>query len=647
MRTIKGKVGLGIKAWAAGATALHIYYAVTGWPEPLTLRALHFMLYLPLVFLLFPARVPSSAVEMPEDAADNPKVNLGDWRNRPTVLDWILAGLSLLPSLYMYLNSTTIYQRSEYLTPLTDTQLYLGILAVLLILEGVRRALTPILAGLAVGVIVYMFVAQYLPGLWNYRAMSLDHVVETMMLINGRGIYGPLMGISATLVAVFITFGAFVRASGAADLFSRIGEAAAGKYSGGPAKVAVISSGLFGTMSGSSVSNVASTGVVTIPLMKRLGYRPAFAGGVETAASVGGAIMPPVMGAASFLMAEITGIPYRTIIVGAALGAVLYYATMLIMVHLEAKRLKLSGIPEDQLPSWRDVLKDIHLLLPLTILFAMLMSGFSPTYSAIWAISSAIVVSWLRPGHRIGPKQIFYALGEAGELICIVALAVAAAGLIVAGLTTTGLVIAIGNIVSDVSGGQLWIAAIMVALVSLFLGMGVPTTPAYLIVSVVGAPILIDLGAPMLGAHLFVFYFAIMADATPPVSIAAYTAAVIAKANALRTGFEAWKMSIGGLIVAFSFVFTPAIMWQGPVADTIMIFLINIVAVTCISVGAIGFWMQRVVAPLRLLALMAGVGLAFSYPLALELRFGIAVGVLALMIALGLAIKGKEQVAAS
>ncbi|WP_420587502.1 TRAP transporter permease [Ruegeria sp.] len=647
MRTIKGKVGLGIKAWAAGATALHIYYAVTGWPEPLTLRALHFMLYLPLVFLLFPARVPSSAVEMPEDVADNPKVNLGDWRNRPTVLDWILAGLSLLPSLYMYLNSTTIYQRSEYLTPLTDTQLYLGILAVLLILEGVRRALTPILAGLAVGVIVYMFVAQYLPGLWNYRAMSVDHVVETMMLINGRGIYGPLMGISATLVAVFITFGAFVRASGAADLFSRIGEAAAGKYSGGPAKVAVISSGLFGTMSGSSVSNVASTGVVTIPLMKRLGYRPAFAGGVETAASVGGAIMPPVMGAASFLMAEITGIPYRTIIVGAALGAVLYYATMLIMVHLEAKRLKLSGIPEDQLPSWRDVLKDIHLLLPLTILFAMLMSGFSPTYSAIWAISSAIVVSWLRPGHRIGPKQIFYALGEAGELICIVALAVAAAGLIVAGLTTTGLVIAIGNIVSDVSGGQLWIAAIMVALVSLFLGMGVPTTPAYLIVSVVGAPILIDLGAPMLGAHLFVFYFAIMADATPPVSIAAYTAAVIAKANALRTGFEAWKMSIGGLIVAFSFVFTPAIMWQGPVTDTIMIFLINIVAVTCISVGAIGFWMQRVMVPLRLLALMAGVGLAFSYPLALELRFGIAVGVLALMIALGLAIKGKEQVAAS
>lgn len=618
MRVLTGKISLAVRFWAAAATALHLYYAVWGWPEPLSLRALHLLLYLPLIFLIFPARKQAAAGIIAPDRDDS----------RPTALDWILAAASLAPSAYMYMNSETIYHRSEYLTPLTDVQLWLGVLAVLLVLEGVRRALTPVLAGLAAAVIAYMFVAHLLPGMWNYRQMSFDHVVETMLLINGRGIYGPLMGISATLVAIFVTFGAFVRASGAGDLFSRIGEAAAGRYAGGPAKVAVVSSGLFGTMSGSAVSNVASTGVVTIPLMKRLGYRAEFAGGVETAASVGGAIMPPVMGAASFLMAEITGIPYRTIIIGASLGALLYYLTMLCMVHLEAKKLRLSGIPEDQIPGWREVFARAHLLLPLVILFAMLMIGFSPTYSAIWAISAAVAVTWFRRDSAIGPRRAFAALAEAGQLIAIVALAVAAAGMIVAGLTTTGLVIAIGNIIQDASGQQLWLAAIMVAVVCLLLGMGVPTTPAYLIVSVIGAPILIELGAPVLGAHLFVFYFAILADATPPVSIAAFTAAVIAKSHALKTGVNAWKLSIGGLIVAFSFTFTPAIMWQGPLIDTLLIFAINLVAVTCLSIAAIGYWSKNLSFVFRGLAAAVGCALAFSYQIDLEIRMAAALVVI-------------------
>jgi len=618
MRVLTGRISLAARTWAAAATALHLYYAISGWPEPLSLRALHLLLYLPLIFILFPAR---------REALLGSGNILANARNasRPSALDWLLAAVSLAPSAYMYLNAETIYHRAEYLTPLTDTQLWLGVLAVLLVLEGVRRALTPVLAGLAGAVIVYMFVAHMLPGMWNYRQMSFDHVVETMLLINGRGIYGPLMGISATLVAIFVTFGAFVRASGAGDLFSKIGEASAGRYAGGPAKVAVVSSGLFGTMSGSSVSNVASTGVVTIPLMKRLGYRAEFAGGVETAASVGGAIMPPVMGAASFLMAEITGIPYREIIVGASLGALLYYLTMLCMVHLEAKKLRLSGMPEDQLPSWRTVFGRVHLLFPLVILFAMLMIGFSPTYSAIWAIAAAVAVTWIRREGAIGPQRAFAALAEAGQLVAIVALAVAAAGMIVAGLTTTGLVIAIGNIVQDASGGQLWLAAVMVAVVCLLLGMGVPTTPAYLIVSVIGAPILIDLGAPMLGAHLFVFYFAILADATPPVSIAAFTAAVIAKSHALKTGYNAWKLSIGGLIVAFSFVFTPAIMWHGRLLDTFLAFGINLVAVACLSIAAIGYWSRNLSIPYRVLAAAAGLALAFSYRFDPEARMAAAV----------------------
>ena len=624
MRNLSGVQGAVIGAWAAAATALHIYYAAFGWPEPLTIRALHFTLFLPLVFLLFPARKDR-------------------FTDAPSLMDWGLAFLSLLPNLYIYLNAQSVYMRSEYLTPLTDLQYALGVLIVVLILEGVRRALTPILAVLTAMVIGYMFVAHYLPGMWYYRNMPVSQIVETMFLISGRGIYGPLMGISATLVTVFITFGAFVRISGTGRLFSNLGEAIAGKYSGGPAKVAVISSGLFGTMSGSAVSNVASTGVVTIPLMKRLGYRGSFAGGIETAASVGGAIMPPVMGAASFLMAEVTGVPYRDIIIAASLGAVLYYATILLMVHLEAKRLRLQGMPIDKIPSWRIIAKDAHLLIPLVTVFVMLMSGFSPRLSAISAIGVCIVTSWFKAETRMGPRQVYEALAEAGKLICIVAVAIAAAGIIVAGLTTTGLVIAISSIIHDASGGQLWLACVMVALVSLFLGMGVPVTPAYLIVSVIGVPILVDLGAPLLGAHLFVFYFAILADATPPVSVASFTAAVIAKSNAMRTGYEAWKLAIGGLIVAFSFVFVPAFMWQGTLLETLMITFVNLVAVTMISIASIGYFMSPVSALGRGAALVLGITVGFSVTLSLELRFLLSLLIIGAVLIAGLRARSQTM----
>ncbi|SDI54367.1 TRAP transporter permease [Alloyangia pacifica] len=636
MRTLHGKTGRLVQVWTVGATALHLYYAGFGWPEPLELRALHLMLFLPLVFLLFPARSTGEIVEVGEGEASTEPSSY----NTPSPLDWVLAGLSILPSLYMYVNPLLIYERTEFLTPLTMPQLWLGILIVCLIIEGVRRAFTPILAALTALVIVYMFTAHYLPGLWGYRRMSLDHVVETMYLISGRGVYGPLMGISATLIAIFVTFGAFVRLSGAGQLFSQLGEVVAGRSAGGPAKVAVISSGLFGTVSGSSVSNVVSTGAITIPLMKRLGYRPAFAGGVETAASVGGAIMPPVMGAASFIIAETTGIPYKSVIIAASLGALLYYVTMLIMVHLEAKRLGLAGMAKEDLPSWRTVFSNSHLMLPLIVLFWALLQGFSTTFAGLLSIGAVIVLSWLRPSQGLRPGQIVTALYEAGTMIAVVALAVGAAGIIVAGLTTTGLVVAISDIVQNFADGSLWKASILVALISLFLGMGVPTTPAYLIVSVVAAPILIDLGAPMLGAHLFVFYFAILADATPPVSVTAYAAAVIAKADGLKTGFEAWQLSIGGLIVAFAFVFTPAIMWEGPLYQTVEVFGMCLTSAIFVCIASVGYWGGHLGWLTRMLAVGIAVAIAFSNSVAVEIRAPICV---VLLVALALVWRVKTR----
>ncbi len=615
MRDIKSGVGIAMAVWLAAAAFSHFYFAGTGWLDPLRQRSLHLGLFLPLIFLLYPATKSSP-------------------RNRPSIPDLILAVLAILPSAYIYASVDTLYLRSEYLEPVTTTQFVLGTILILLILEGLRRAVTPILAVLTAIMILYLFVADLLPGIWNYRDMSTAQIVETMFLINGRGIYGPLMGISSNIVSIFIIFGAFVQISGTGRLFSNFGTVVAGRYAGGPAKVAVISSGLFGMMSGSSVSNVATTGSITIPMMKRLGYRSSFAGGVEAAASVGGAIMPPVMGSAAFVMAEITNIPYSTIIVAAALGAALYYFTILLIVHLEAKRLGLAGLDASLIPAWRVVAADAHLIVPIALLIMLLMMGFSPAFSAFWSIIAVTAFSWLKKDTRVTPMKAFEGFARAGGLIAVLALAVGAAGIIIAGLTTTGLVLSFGAIVNGVAGSNLAIAAILVMFVCLLLGMGVPTTPAYIITAVIGAPILVEMGPALLSVHLFVFYFAILADATPPVSVASYTAAAIAKAHPLSTGFQAWRMALGGFVVAFSYLYEPAIMFQGPLIDTVFVVVKNAAALTLLSIGFIGYARQPISWWLRVVSLAAGVAIAFSYNFETSGRALAGIAIVALLLVL-------------
>ncbi|TWI31475.1 TRAP transporter permease [Paracoccus sulfuroxidans] len=571
MRTISGPVKYGISAWLAAMAMLHFYFTIGGYPEPLKLASLHLMLAVPPIFLLYPAGKGS-----PED--------------RPSILDWCLAVLAFLPSLYIYLNTDRVYDHSPYIDPLTTTEVVLGTLMVLLVLEAVRRSLSVVLSLLVSLVILYMFICDLLPGIWYYRDLPYTQVIDILYLMNGSGLYGTLTGISATIVATFLIFGAFLQTSGMGNLFMNLGTFVAGRYTGGPAKVVVVESGLFGMTSGSSVANVVVTGAVTIPEMKRMGFSPAMAGGIEAAASVGGLIMPPIMGAAAFVMAEMISVPYVDIVAAAAIGAALYYLGVFCSVHFMAKKLGIKALPKEEIATFRDVLKDIHFAIPLIVLMVLMSQRYSPYFSAFWATIAVFICSWLRKHSRMGWRKVLDAFVDAGATICIIAVAVAAAGMITAGLTNTGLLLAFTGIIKLLAGNSLLLLVLLVAVSCLFLGMGVPTTPAYIITAAIGAPLIAEHGgASLIAIHLFVLYFAVMADATPPVAAASYAAAAIAKANPLATGAWAFRMAAGGFITGIAFIYEPALTLDGTLYEIITATMAVSAGIILISMAYVGY----------------------------------------------------------
>ncbi len=590
MRRLTGTTALAVGIWAAAATLFHIYTSGFGFLEPREQRSVHLGFLLPLAFLLYPGRGEKSPLD------------------RPSLPDVVLALLAVGTCVYSYLESPRINLRFENVDPLLLGEWIWGAVMTILLIEALRRAVTPVLAGLVVIGIAYLFTTEYMPGILHYRNMAVSEIIETMYLLNGMGIFGSITGISSTMVAIFIIFGAFIEGSGIGRLFHNAGTRIAGKQSGGPGKVAVVSSALFGTISGSSTANVFTTGSFTIPAMIRLGYRRQFAGGVEASASVGGQIMPPVMGAGAFVMAEITNIPYSQIIIAATIGAVCYFFMILVSVHFEAKRLGLKGVAEADVPPWRLVLNDLHLLIPVIVLLILMAYNFSPHYSAFWSIVSVFGCCWLRRHTRIGPKAIWEILVAGGRNMVVVALACAGAGMFVACLTVTGLVISLSTIITSLSDGNLFIAGFLLMFTTLILGMGVPTTAAYIIGASIGAPILVKLGVPVLGAHLFVFYFAILADATPPVSVASYAAASIAKADPMQTGLVAFRLSLAGFVIGYSYLYTPSLMMIGPVDEIIGQVAVNLIGLTILAAAMFGYcrapihWIWRI--PMAVFALL-------------------------------------------
>ncbi|MDO6587406.1 TRAP transporter fused permease subunit [Salipiger sp. 1_MG-2023] len=571
MRKLTGISQAVIGLWLAVSAAIHFYFTFAGYPEPLRLAALHLFLAVPPVFLLYPS-------------------HQGAPHHRPTIDDMALAALALLPSAYIYFNTSYVYSRSAFLDALSPLETGLGVLMTVLILEAVRRALSIMLSALVLAVIIYMAICDQLGGLWYYRDLSVGEIVDILYLMNGSGLYGSLTGISATIVAAFLVFGAFLQASGMGRLFMNLGTFLAGRYTGGPAKVVVVESGLFGMTSGSSVANVVVTGNVTIPEMKRMGFPPALAGGIEAASSVGGLIMPPLMGAAAFVMAEMLSVPYLSIVSASIVGAALYYLGIFVSVHFQSRKLGIEALPKNEIATVRDILRDIHFVIPLVVLIGLMALRFSPYFACFWATAALIATTWLRSHTRMGPRKLLEALTEAGATISTIAVAVAAAGIITAALINTGLLLAFTGIIKSLAGDSLLVLVLLVAVCCLFLGMGVPTTPAYIVTAAIGAPLIAEHGAaPLLAIHLFILYFAVLADATPPVAAASYAAAAIARANPLLTGVHAFRMAVGGFIVGISFIFEPALTLSGTLFETLSATFAVSAGIMLISLAYVGF----------------------------------------------------------
>jgi TRAP transporter 4TM/12TM fusion protein len=622
MRELSPGLKLALTLWLAVAAAVHLYFGGFGFPEPITTRGFHLLVFVPPLFLLYPATARSP-------------------RSRPSVPDILWAAAAAAPHGWVMWHWAAVSDRMEYVDPFGPEMMLLGILAVVTLLEATRRAVEVGLAWMVVISLAYMQWGYLLPGVLNSRPFTPAEIVESAWLVpTAGGVYGPLTGIVATTIAVFIVFGAFMQGSGTGRLFSNLGAAVAGRYTGGPAKVAVVTSGLFGTMSGSSVSNVITTGAMTIPLMARIGYRPAVAGGIESAASVGGALMPPVMGAAAFVMAEITGIPYGDIVVAAAIGAILYYFAILAAVHFEAKQAGIAPMAPGDIPPWREVLADAHLLVPIAVLVWLMGERWSGNFAAFCATMAMIAVAMLRARTRMSWRAVLDSLASAGLTMAPLAVSIAGAGIVVSALTATGLVVALGGIIKDLAAGSLPLLLVLLAVAVLVLGMGIPTTPSYIIAAAIGVPQILELGAPALGltpaeltlpAHLFIFYFAVLADASPPVAAAAFAAAAIAKASPLMTSVHATRLGIAGFTVGFAFLYDPAIMLRGGLVEILLVTAIQVAALTAICAAYAGYLRAPLGPVPRLLLACAGLFAAFTHAAPDALRLSVAAGMLAVL----------------
>ncbi|MDR7868636.1 MAG: TRAP transporter permease [Sporomusaceae bacterium] len=473
--------------------------------------------------------------------------------------------------------------------------------AVLLILEASRRVAGVVITALAAIFLVYAYIGPELPGFLAHPGFTIERIV-TFQWLSTEGILGIPIDVSSTFIFLFMLFASFLKRSGIGDWMTNVAVGITGGAVGGPAKAAVIASALQGTISGSSVANVVGTGSVTIPLMKSIGYRREFAGAVEACASTGGQLMPPIMGAAAFIMTEFLNIPYIQIALAAAIPALFYFTGVFISVHLEAKRTGLHGIPKEKLPDWRSLIRTRWTLaLPIVAIVAFLTYGFTPMLAALFGLLAIIAVSFLHAETRMSPKDFIQGLEDGARSALPVVVACATAGIIVGVITLSGLGLKMAGGIVALAGGSVYLTLIFTMISSLILGMGVPTTANYIIQSTISAPALIQVGIPPLAAHLFVFYFGIIADITPPVALAAFAASGVAKSEPFRTGFEAFKLGYGAYIVPYVFVMFPSLLFiQFSLPNFIEGFLTTFLGIYAIGACTTGYfhrpcqWWERV-----------------------------------------------------
>lgn len=553
-----------------------LYAAGSGLVDDKYVVSVHLAFVMLLIYLLFPATKKSK-------------------RMSPTIPDIVLGLLSFAVALYVAVFSEKI--NTQMGIP-TNTDLVFGALCILLVLEAARRAIGKAMPIVAVVFLVYAMIGRYIPGVFRHAGFSINKLVKLLYLTD-EGIFGTALNTSATYVVLFIFFGAIMSEIGMSQFLSNIALALAGGTVGGPAKVSALASGLMGTVSGSTSANVATTGVMTIPLMKSVGYEPEYAGAVECVASAGGQIMPPVMGAAAFLMAQFIGVQYSVIVFAAIIPAILYYLCVCVSVDLRARRRGLKTLNRAQIPSVLNTFKlHGHMAIPLAALIYFLsFKGYNPIYSAWLAILIAIVISFFRKSSRLTLKRFCRALENGVKGVLSVAIACACAGIVIGVISLTGFGLVFSLNIFKLAFGVKLLALFFAMVASIVLGMGLPTTACYIVTALTLAPALVTMGVPILAAHFFVFYFAIMSTITPPVALSSFVASGLAQSDPLKTGLSAFRLAIAGFIIPFMLVYKPSLLIQGAaVSDVIYDLIIALIGVVVLAMASEGYFL----APLRL-----------------------------------------------
>lgn len=532
-------------------------------------RSIHVSFALSLAFSLFPL------------ARENKNIVL-------KILDVVTVVLPLIIGTYVVYHVDRLSSRIWFVDSVEGLDFWFGVAFILLVLEVSRRVVGKIITLMAVFFIAYAYAGPYLNGMVSHRGVNTERLVD-LLFLSPDGIFGVPIGVSTEYVFYFILFGAFLEKSGGGKLFIDIAFKLTHKSKGGPAKAAIVSSGLMGSVSGSAVANVVSTGIFTIPLMKKTGYTKKDAAAIEALASTGGQLMPPIMGAAAFLMAEMIGIPYVEIAVAALIPAFLYYLSLMTIVHLQATKEKIGSNNDELVKKQEKIMKRIHLLLPLVILVTFIFLGFTLSTAAFWAIVSIIAVSYLKKDTFMRLNQIFSALVDGAKQAVKVAIPCAVAGIIVGIISFSGLGLKFTGLIVHWSFGNIVLALILIAIGCIILGMGMPTTSAYIMGAILLAPALIEFGVEPLAAHMFILYFAVLSMITPPIALASYSAAGISGAKMGETGTRALQFSLAGFLIPFSFVLNPAILLIGETHEIIWTTLTTILGIIALSIFIIGY----------------------------------------------------------
>lgn len=549
-----------------------LYAVLIGYLHPLILYPIHVTFAVALVFLNFPARKGGKTHKF---------------------LDPLLVLFTFAIGVYLILNFQRFSTRIPFVHSPTMMDIFLGISLVVLLMEACRRTVGWSLTVIAAIFILYGFAGKYMSGLLSHRGLSIERFVD-LQVLSPNGIFGLPIGVSAELVFYFILFGAFLERSGGGELFSDLAYSVTGRFRGGAAKASVVSSALYGTISGSAVANVVVDGMITIPLMKRSGFNPSFAAAVEAVASTGGQIMPPVMGAAAFLLAQIVGVSYWQVAIAAAIPACLYYIALYFAIDFESLKRGLLGLTKAELPDVKAGLKlRIHLLVPLIIMVYYIISGtVTPVTAVMRAILATIIISFIRKATWMDPKRLLSALEKGAKESISVAVPCAVAGVVIGVVINSGLGLKFTDLMIYFSGGILIVAMVLVMVSCIILGMGMPTSAAYLMAAILMAPALINLGVIPIAAHMFIFYFAVISMITPPVALAAYAAAAISESDLWETGLVAFKLALPGFLIPYVFVYHNGLLLRGSFIEIIWVTVTTIIGIVALAGATTGYFLR-------------------------------------------------------